>query len=76
LMREVHGFLPEATGLCHQASRCSNITQSDMPTPVCVIFFILNSSKQGSSWFRPLLTIGVSWHIKMTRSTEVKWLDA
>ena len=36
----------EATGCHHWVSTCSNSHQSDMPTPVFLMFFIVKSSKR------------------------------
>ncbi len=38
----------EATGCNHQASNCYDSHQSDMPTPVFLMFFIVKSSKKAT----------------------------
>jgi hypothetical protein len=40
----------ETTGCHHRASTCSDSHQSDMPTPVFPIFFIIKSSKKATNY--------------------------
>ncbi len=49
LMDEVYGF-HKATKRRHQTNIRSNIPQSDMPTQILGVYFIVKSTKKGSSW--------------------------
>jgi hypothetical protein len=63
----------KATKRRHRTSTCSNITQSDMPTPDFGFIFHRQIDKKGLELtFRPRLTMRV-WHINFFSRNKDRW---